>query len=265
MPFLPSAYLDTVTMIQRKKEREHPYSATGFFFRPCVGGKQQAERLFVVTSALALGEKLDDLELLCRRPRGIGVKGYPATGKHGLGLGMWLRDAETGLAVLPVDQERLAADAIRYKAFSTAGALVPLVMAKRGIGEGDDVLVLGFTPERHRFVPTPMVRRGIVSRIRNCYLGQAPTFLVEATLLPRNGGSPVVIVLERGGDGPVPTDPDVRLIGVVSEPLPNAEPPVSLGTVPGELLIRVNTGLVRVSPVDTIVGLARQAVPSNST
>ena len=265
MPFLPSAYLDTVTVIPRRKEPDHRDSATGFFFRHCVGGEQQAERLFVVTSARAFGEKLDDLELLCRRPRGIvGLRGYPATGKHGLGLGMWERDPATGLAVLPVDQERLAADKVRYKAFSAAGSLGPLAMAKRGIGEGDDVLVLGFTPERHRFLPTPMVRRGIVSRIRNCYRGQAPTFLVEATLLPRSGGSPVVIVLERGGDGPVPTDPDVRLIGVVTEPLPNPEPPVSLGTVPGELLIRVNTGLVQVSPVDTIVGLARQAVPSNS-
>lgn len=263
MPFLPSAYLDTVTMILKSRERDRPYSATGFFFRHCVGGEREAERLYLVTSASALGTELETVGLICRRSRGIGCKAYPATGKHGLGRGRWLRDPETGLAALPVDRERLAADAIRYKAFSAGNVLVRPAMANRGIGEGDDVLVLGLTPERHRFVPTPMVRRGIVSSIRDCYRDHAPTFLVEATLLPRNNGSPVVTVLERGGDGPGATDPDIRLIGAVSEPLPNPGPPVSLGTVEGELLIRVNTGLVRVCPVDTIVRLAQQANPLN--
>ena len=77
MPFLPSAYLDTVTMILKSRERDRPYSATGFFFRHCVGGEREAERLYLVTSASALGTELETVGLICRRSRGIGCKAYP--------------------------------------------------------------------------------------------------------------------------------------------------------------------------------------------
>ena len=189
MPKLPPRYLDTVAIFEAYRHRKLHYAATGFFCRYFTGGAGGRTLLFLVTTARAVSGNLSDTRLVCRRRRGFRRTSYAAGGKGGLALGTWLVDAERDVAVLPLDPDRLSADAIRYQTFDVSGgALNSWQMGHRGIGEGDDVLLLGFTPERVRFRPVTMVRRGIIARIQDCYRGQSPTFLVDATIFAGNTG-----------------------------------------------------------------------------
>ncbi len=265
MPKLPPRYLDTVAIFEAYRHRKLHYAATGFFCRYFTGGAGGRTLLFLVTTARAVSGNLSDTRLVCRRRRGFRRTSYAAGGKGGLALGTWLVDAERDVAVLPLDPDRLSADAIRYQTFDVSGgALNSWQMGHRGIGEGDDVLLLGFTPERVRFRPVTMVRRGIIARIQDCYRGQSPTFLVDATIFAGNTGSPVVIRPARGRKGDPLTHPTIHLIGLVSDSLPNPEGPIRHDGEGRTMLVRVHTGLVRVVPVDAILRLVLMADRSGS-
>ena len=227
MPKLPPRYLDTVAMFEGYRDGKLRYAATGFFCRYFTGGAEGRTLLFLVTSARAVSGNLGDTTLVCRRRRGFRRTTYEADGRDGLALGNWLVDSELDVALLPLDPERLAAHAVRYQTFDVyGGALETWEMHRRGVGEGDDVLVLGFTPERRRFRPMTMVRRGIIARIQDFYRQRSPTFLVDATIFAGNTGSPVVIRPARGRGGEPLTHPRIHLIGLVSNYLPNPEGPV---------------------------------------
>ena len=265
MPKLPPRYLDTVAMFEDHGDGKLRYAATGFFCRYFTGGAEGRTLLFLVTTARAVSGNLGDTRLVCRRPRGFRRISYAADGKDGLALGDWLVDSELDVALLPLDSERLAADAVRYQTFDVSGgALQGREMGHRGIGEGDDVLLLGFTPERLRFSPATMVRRGIIARIQDFYRRRSPSFLVDATTFAGNTGSPVVIRPARGRKGDPLTHPTIHLIGLVSDSLPNPEGPVRRDEEGRTMFVRVHTGLVRVVPVDAILGLVRMAGRSGS-
>ena len=260
MPPLPPRYLNTVVMLAERRNDTWHYRATGFYYRDVTGGAEGRNLLFLVTSARAVRGDLDNTRVICRRRRGSRTVTYAADGSDGLALGGWLADPKLDVAFLPVDPERLAADGVRFETFEAwGGGLKREEMDRRRVGEGDDVLLLGFTPEQSRFAPVAMVRRGIIARIQDCYRGQSPTFLVEATIFTGNTGGPVVIWPERGRHGQPLNQPRLHLIGVVSETLPNPNEPVRLTHDGRSLGVRVHTGLVRVTPVDALRALVERA------
>ena len=250
---------------EERKGRFH-YAATGFFCRHRFVEEPSRDELFLVTSARAR-EDLEDWLLIGRRrksgrtlvdpvakKRGLGWRTWFSDDECGLARRTWFSDDECGLAVLPLDPEHLARTRLRYHAVSTAtNALTLSAMRKKRIGEGDDVLVVGFGPELERLKPAPLVRRGIVARIQDCYQGLSNAFLVDATTFEGNRGSPVVIKPHRSAADRPRSDPAGKLIGVVTESLPNPWAPVKHHGKERTLMIQVNTGLVRVIPVDALV------------
>ena len=264
MPLLPSRHLDTVALFAEYRKGRIRYAATGFFCRHRFGGEEPHEEpheeLFLVTSAHNVREEPGHTLLVSRRRRTQHVLLNDATGQGGLGRGPWISDPESDLAALPLNPEHLAATKLRFRALGTsASALTMAAMRKRRIGEGDDVLVIGFAPELAGLHPVPLVRRGIVARIQDCYRGLSKTFLVEATTFAGNRGSPVVMKPDRGADDRAWNDPAGKLIGVVSESVPNPLGPLEHGTDGRTVLIQVNTGLVRVVPVDALLDLLEKA------
>lgn len=256
MPLLAPRHLDTVAFFEEYGKHRHRYAATGFFCRHRFGGDEGREALFLVTSARAVGENFDDTIVVCRRRRTQHAVVNAATGHDGLARGGWFSDPELDLAVLPLDPEYLSKHRVRFRALGTiAGALTMSAMQERRIGEGDDVLILGFAPESTGLRPVPMVRRGIVARIQDCYRGQSKTFLVDATTFEGNRGSPVVMKPEQPAADRPWNDPAGKLIGVVSESVPNPWGPVRTTKDDRLLDVRVYTGLVRVVPVDALRGL----------
>ncbi|MYE44422.1 MAG: hypothetical protein F4X79_10420 [Acidobacteria bacterium] len=265
MPKLPSRYLDTLAMFEESRPGQLRYAGTGFFCRYFTGGAEGRTLLFLVTSDRAASGDLGYTSLVFGRSKGFNRITYPAGCGGRLALGDWLVDSERGVALLPLDPERLKEDAIRCETFDLwGGTLESWQMRKRGVGEGDDVLVLGFAPERLRLRPVTMVRKGIVARIQDFYGRRSPTFLVEATTFAGNTGSPVVIRPAHGKKGQPLTHPRPHLIGLVSDSLPNPEQPVPRDQEGRAVLVRVHTGLVRVIPVDAIVGMVRMAAGNSS-
>lgn len=265
MPKLSPRYLDTVAMFEARDDDSLRYAATAFFCRYFTGGADGRTLLFLVTSGRAVAGELEDTSLVCRRRRVFRRFTYPLDGQPGPARGDWLVDSERDVAVLPLDPERLAADRIRYETFDVwGGALEGWDLQRRGVGEGDEVLVLGFTPERLRSSPATMVRRGVIARIQDFYRGQSPTFLVDATTFAGNTGSPVVIRPARGRHGTPLSHPRFHLIGLVSGAMEDPEGPVRQDHDGGTVLVRVQTGLVRVVPADAIHRLVQRAAEGHS-
>ena len=265
MPKLTPRYLDTLAMVEASEDNSPRYAATAFFCRYFTGGAEGRTLLFLVTSGRAVAGDRKDTSLVCRRRRMFRRFDYPLDGQSGLARGDWLVDSERDVAVLPLDPERLAADRIRYETFDIdGGALDRWDSRRRGIGEGDEVLVLGFTPERLRFSPATMVRRGVIARIQDFYRGQSPTFLVDATTFAGNTGSPVVIRPARGLHGTPLSHPRPHLIGLVSGAMEDPEGPVRQDHDGGTVLVRVQTGLVRIVPADAILRLVQRAAEGRS-
>ena len=266
MPLLPSRHLDTVALFEEDREGRFRYAATGFFCRHRFGGEEPHEEpheeLFLVTSAHNVREEPGHTLLVSRRRRTQHVLLNDATGQGGLGRGPWISDPESDLAALPLNPEHLAATKLRFRALGTsASALTMAAMRKRSIGEGDDVLVIGFAPDSAGLQPVPLVRRGIVSRIHDCYQGLSNAFLVDATTFDGNRGSPVVMKPQRSAAERPHSDPAGKLIGVVAQSLPNPWGPVQVTHDGRRLDVQVNKGLVRVIPVDTLLGVLEQAGP----
>ncbi len=254
MPLLPSRQLDTVALFQESRKSRFHYVATGFFCRHRFVGEESGAALFLVTSAQAMREDLKARVLIARRRRRAHLLVEALTDKRGFARRAWFTDDESGLAVLPLDPEHLARTRLRFQAVSTAtGALTLSAMRKKRIGEGDDILVLGFGPELEHPKPAPLVRRGIVARIQDCYQGLSSAFLVDATTFEGNRGSPVVMKPHRSAADRPRSDPAGKLIGVVAESVPNPWGPVAHHGKERTLMIQVNTGLVRVIPVDALV------------
>ena len=259
MPLLASRQLDTVALFTEERKGRFHYAATGFFCRHRFVDEQSRDELFLVTSPRAR-EDLEDWLLIGRRRKSGRTLVDPVDQKRGLPRRTWFSDDECGLAVLPLDPEHLARMRLRYHAVSTAtGALTLSAMRTKRIGEGDDVLVLGFGPELERLKPAPLVRRGIVARIQDCYQGLSNAFLVDATTFEGNRGSPVVIKPHRSAADRPRSDPAGKLIGVVTESLPNPWGPVEHRADDRTLWIQVNTGLVRIIPVDTLLRVLESA------
>lgn len=260
MPLLSTRQLDTVALFEEERRGRVHYAATGFFCRHRFVGEESDDAVFLVTSAPAMRENLESRVLIGRRRRRVPLLVESVTDKRGLARRNWFLDDECGLAVLPLDPEHLARTRLRFQAVSTTtGALTLPAMRKKRIGEGDDVLVLGFGPELSHLQPVPLVRRGIVARIQDCYQGLSSAFLVDATTFEGNRGSPVVMKPERSAADRTRSDPAGKLIGVVAESLPNPWGPVEHHAEDGTLRIQVNTGLVRIIPVDTLLRVLAMA------
>lgn len=258
MPSRLSRYLDTVAMFVRDQDLQH--LATGFFCRHRTRINDAFDGSFLVTCARAVGKDLRNTHLLCVRQHGKHARWYPATGEGGLALGSWISDPDRDLAVLHLDRERLAADSIRCREFDADYSALPtLEMRRRRIGEGDDVRILGFAPLGPTIPLQPLMRRGIIARVQDCYRGRSDTFLLDATIGDGSPGSPVIMLPERGVDGRRISQPSVKLVGVISGYLPSRAAPLRIGDDGKTLLVQPNTGLVRVVPVDGLLELLETA------
>lgn len=270
MPLLPPRHLDTVVYLESYRNGQPRYATTGFFCRHRPGRGESREGLFLVATGVVAREEVDDTLVFGRHRR----SGYPVVaqtnGSTPLTEGRWLSDPEKNLAVLPVNPEHLKLRKWRFRAFvsaasqsitsrSAASALPLSTMRSKHIGEGDDVLILGLDPEPDGMRREPLVRRGIIARIQDCYCEQSQTFLVEASTFDSDLGSPVVMKPQRSAVERSRTDPAGKLIGITTAFLPDPWGPVRTTHNGRPLDVCVNTGLVQVTPVDALQALLDRA------
>ena len=272
MALIPPTFLNSVVALGGPGEDGLiQYSATGFLYGHPTG--QTATNgnkyywVFLVTNRHVFSdasERSTTLHARFNRPMGAEAKIYPLQLQEAIGMHSWTVHPDPGIdvAVLKLDEQQLEADGIEFFFFqSDAHTFTYNQALESGVSEGDGVFVLGFPlgqagDERNYAI----VRQGIIARVQDWLKGQAPSFLVDASIFPGNSGGPVLLKPELTSvSGTNPTN-RCGLIGMVSSYLPYREIAVSTQTKRPRMIFEENSGLGVVVPHDAIMETVEIAV-----
>ena len=131
--------------------------------------------------------------------------------------------------------------------------------------EGDGVFLIGFplgmVGKARNF---PVVRQGVIARIRDCLLGHEDTFLIDAPSFPGNSGGPVILRPTSTAVVDTKAITHSLLVGVISEQVRSKEVAVSEVTGEPRVVFVENAGLAIVVPVEKVAETAAYAVSDQS-
>lgn len=126
-------------------------------------------------------------------------------------------------------------------------------LSEIGVTEGDFVYLLGFPmgligKERN----FPIVRQGIIARIRDALSNPDLEYLIDAFVFPGNSGGPVFLKPEVVAIQGTNAVNQAYLIGVVKGYVPYREVAVSQQTGQPRIVFEDNSGLAEVIPIDRV-------------
>lgn len=143
-------------------------------------------------------------------------------------------------------------------------------MKKFGVFEGDLVYSLGYPLNLiNTSQKNPICRLGCISRISNLYIPGNPevNFLVDAQSFPGNSGGPVILRPELTAVRGSSHQPKAALLGILHSYIPYTDNLISEQTGNAYSVMKENSGLTNVHPVDYIkqtVLIERQRVGDNN-
>ena len=148
----------------------------------------------------------------------------------------WTLSQTADVAVMPVLLKDLQTKNLQWMCFSARrNAVTREEFLKFGLGEGDDVFMIGFPigwrPGRQDW---PVVRKGILSQVQGFVKGDHSTYLVDGSGFPGHSGGPVLTK-------DIYNMPGFRLVGMVSA-----------SSLHVGYSVRENADLIHVVPVDDI-------------
>ena len=148
----------------------------------------------------------------------------------------WTLSETADVAVMPVLLKDLETKNLQWGCFSARrNAVTREGFSQFGLGEGDDVFMIGFPSGwRTGRYDWPIVRKGILSQVQGFVKGDHSTYLVDGSGFPGHSGGPVLTK-------DIYNMPGYRLIGMVSKRSLYVE---------GNL--KENADLIYVVPVDDI-------------
>lgn len=131
----------------------------------------------------------------------------------------WTLHPEADVAVIPASWQDLESKGVQWETFAAGRNTLNRKRAvKVGLGEGDEVFVLGFPvgwrPSRQDY---PIVRHGILAQIQGWLREEHDTFLVDGSGFPGNSGGPVVTKPQFGAVEGTQNVPGAWLVGMVSK------------------------------------------------
>lgn len=259
MALIPPDFLDNVVALGiKRKDGTVKYSATGFLYGYPTGltdeNGEETYRLFLVTNRHVfqrITERSGELYARFNKLKGTGSSIYtiPADSR-------WTAhpDSANDVAVLNINAQRLIGDNIEPRFFTNDSPTFTREQAlTAGVSEGDGVFILGFPlGEAGTEQNYPIVRHGILARVKDWLKGNAHTFLIDAFIFPGNSGGPVFLKPEFTVIEGTKPNKICRLIGMVSSYLPYREVAVSTQTQQVRMIFEENSGLGRVVPLDVI-------------
>ena len=156
----------------------------------------------------------------------------------------WTLSETADVAVIPAYPEHLVKEHIQWGSFSARkNAVTREGFVKFGLGEGDDVFMVGFPVGwRTGWQDWPIVRKGILSQVQGFLKGDHLTYLVDGSGFPGHSGGPVLTK-------DIYNMPGYRLIGMVSSSSLHVKDD-----------IREMADLINVVPVDQIDRTIEQAM-----
>ena len=259
MALIPPDFLDNVVALGiKKKDGTVKYSATGFLYGYPTGLTDEnggkTYYLFLVTNRHVfqrITERSGELYARFNKLEGTGSNIYtiPADSR-------WTvhPNSANDVAVLNINAQRLIGDDIEPRFFTNDSPTFTREQAlTAGVSEGDGVFILGFPlGEAGAEQNYPIVRHGILARVKDWLKGNARTFLIDAFIFPGNSGGPVFLKPEFTVIEGTKPNKICRLIGMVSSYLPYREVAVSTQTQQVRMIFEENSGLGRVVPLDVI-------------
>lgn len=257
MAILPSEHLDAVAVLCASPvDQRDAFIATGFIYGYHLGssGAGASYRLALVTNRHVIQ---DNESLFVRLNRsGVSVSDVyrlPAGSSRGPRGWTTHPDSDCDVAVCLLDPNQLQGDGIEFRFFRSNRQLTIDRARSLPVSEGDGVFVLGFPlgmAGRQR--KHPIVRQGIVARIRDWLEGTSRTILIDASVFPGNSGGPVVTKPEFASLGGTTANKSAALIGMVSSYVAHPSGVASLAATDRQLISYENSGLAYVVPVDLI-------------
>ena len=272
MALLPPRFLDRVVALGTETDDGTArYNATGFLCgHPTGDVKEDGERqyrIFLVTNRHVFQGAMDrkaNLQVRFNRPAGAAPNVYRMPLKEQDGSTKWIvhPDPSVDIAVFLLNPQQLKDDGIEVdavpgdtQAFSREQAI------KNEISEGDGVFILGFplglAGDERNYV---IVRQGIIARVQDWLRGNAPNFLIDASIFPGNSGGPVFLKPESLSIQGTKSNRRCVLLGMVSKYLPYRETAVSTQTGLTRMIFEENSGLGVVEPFDAIQDAMELAV-----
>ncbi len=175
-------------------------------------------------------------------------------------------NSKVDIIALCIDASFLNNMNAKYNFFPLEDSFTLSDMQKHGVFEGDLVYSLGYPLNLvNTSQKNPICRLGCISRISDLYIPGNPevNFLVDAQSFPGNSGGPVILRPELSsiiGSNP---QPQAVLLGILHSYIPYIDSLISRQTNEIYSLMRENSGLTNVHPVDYIlqtVAIERQRV-----
>ncbi|MDB5038960.1 MAG: uncharacterized protein JWQ35_2488 [Bacteriovoracaceae bacterium] len=262
MALIPEHYLKAIVAIGSPQQSQVSWQATGFLFGhllPSAENQEPHYKVFLVTNRHVLLNQ--SLVVLRFDNYGTGTTQFPVPLVQN-NKPVWIAhsDPDVDVAILPIDGNLLYQNIGNISLFKDDTDILPLYSAKaKDICEGDGIFVMGFPLGLvHQMQNFAVVRRGIISRIKDCMGGHSKDFLVDAQIFPGNSGGPVVSKPEVISIQGTQSINGCLLLGVVSAYLPFIDIAVSKQTGRNKISFEENSGLGVVYPVDRIQEVIKQ-------
>lgn len=257
MAILPPEYLNAVAVLcMSPSDQRDAFVATGFLYGYHMGssGDQSMYRLALVTNRHVIRD-VESLFVRLNRSSTSDSRIYQLPDGSSRGPRGWTThpDDDCDVAVCLLGASQLQHDEIEFHFFRREQQLTIEQARSLPVSEGDGVFVLGFPlgmAEGQR--KHPIVRQGVVARIRDWLEDAGRTILIDASVFPGNSGGPVVTRPEVASLEGTTANNQALLLGMVASYVPYPSGVATRPVVGRQLISYENSGLAHVVPVDVI-------------
>ena len=237
--------------------------ASGFLygeFQEKLPDGQKSYKVYIVTNRHVVdgleAEGASEISIRFNRKEGGAAKEYDSPFKGPGGQSLWYKhpNPDVDVAVMPINGNVLRQEGIQFEWFrSDENVPNKKELSDFGVTEGDGVFILGFPMrlvggERNY----PIVRQGVVARIRDFLGGNSSEFLIDAFVFPGNSGGPVVLRPESITIEGTKAQGTARLLGVVRSFETYQDIAISQQTKRPRIIFEENSGLATVIPMDYV-------------
>ena len=252
MALIPAGYLNAVISLGKVEQGDFVHKGSGFLYSHPISqkGDRTQYHTFMITNKHVLAGGISHVRF--NRVENECVEVHAISSVTNVGWAVHPTKDVAALLLLSCGPLMNGRDLVKPEVF-VGDVVTPSDEEKQHIVEGNGVFVLGFPLGLvGRTQNYPIVRHGIVARIRDWLRGDEDTFLIDSAAFPGNSGGPVILKPESEAIQGTRRITHALLIGMISSYVPYREVAVSEQTGRSRIVFEENSGLVDVIPVDVI-------------
>ncbi|HEY1018925.1 MAG TPA: serine protease [Sediminibacterium sp.] len=223
---------------------------TGFL----VIDREKEEQLFVVTNKHVIASQKDVI-IRFNSVAGV-IFDFPVNLNDGT-KDHWTGhpNAEIDVSIIPIPADIIAKNKLQAEPIELGSeCATKQFLIDKGIGEGEDIYVVGYPMSQVDSSNSfPIVRKGIISKIRHCTIQNNKDFTIDALVFPGNSGGPVFLEQLEVNFEEKEITRKKFLIGVVKSYIPYRDHALSAQTQQLRVVFEENSGLAHVELADRVI------------